>query len=99
MADPFPPNAQKSAPRGPTIRPDAARVDLSSTPYTDADLWRAVDELQAASRHFTAAVDLLKRELATRQPRAPRPYPAGQPFRDRAPPAEFAATLKPGETR
>lgn len=86
MADPFPAGPD----RAPTLRPDASRIDPSATPYADADLWRAVDELQAASRHFSVAVELLNRTLDTRAAGRRTP-PAGHP----AP--EAAATLRPGE--
>ena len=97
MADPFPGSPE----RGPTIRPDSAGI----SPYADADLWRAVDELQAASRHFTKAVELLNRAINRQPVRTPvcrpvSPYPGALPLRDSpAPAAERAATLKPGETR
>ncbi|MBS3962574.1 MAG: hypothetical protein KGZ61_12200 [Sandarakinorhabdus sp.] len=84
MADPFP------AGPAPTIRPDASRIDPSATSYADADIWRAVDELQAASRHFSTAVDLLNRALDTRAA-GRRTLPAGHP----AP--EAAASIRPGE--
>ena len=104
MADPFP----RQPTRTPTIRPDSARFAADH-----AALARAVDELQAASRHFTKAVELLAMAMGERDVRAAvRPYPGGLPLRDRparyvavegiltpAIAAEIAATLRPGESR
>ena len=78
-----------------TIRPDSAALPAPRSEgiggYANADLWRAVDELQVASRHLLRAVELLARELEKRPMRHPA-HPGFQPIT-----AERAAILKPGE--
>lgn len=59
MADPLSGDQPRRQPPGPATRLAAAGIGA----YASADLWRAVDELQAAARHITAAVELLGRAI------------------------------------